>query len=335
MRAPTLLLPAMVATALGGCRRTGIQHVLDPHGPAAADIHLIWMVFFWLSAVIFVIVVALLGYAMFRPNRADETTALTARGARRFVIIAGVAVPAVILLALIVFSTVIGRRVVTPAPDGVMAIDVTGHQFWWEIRYRDTEPWREFRTANEIHIPVGEPVLINLRSRDVIHSFWVPNLQGKIDMIPGRDNAIVIQADNAGVYRGQCAEFCGTQHALMGMLVIAQPRADFERWRERQLNPDSRPAGALAQLGHGVFMQAGCAACHAIRGTDAFGSAGPDLTNFGLRHTIGAATLPNRPGHLGGWIADPQGAKPGNLMPAMPLDGESLNALIHYLLSLR
>jgi cytochrome c oxidase subunit II len=323
-----------LSLAAASCSTTGIQHVLDPRGPSASDISLLWWVFLGLSTIVFLVIMGMLAYSLFRPDR-DRTEGIAPIAARRLVLIGSVAVPAVLLLLLIGFSTAMGRRTAAPPPDGVLAIDVIGHQFWWEIRYRDALPYREFRTANELHIPAGQPVLINLRSRDVIHSFWVPNLQGKLDMVPGRDNALVLEADEPGVFRAQCAEFCGVQHAKMAMFVVVHAPADFEAWRERQLVPVGPPADAVAQRGYDVFMQQGCAACHSIRGTPAFATAGPDLTHFGQRRSIGAGSLPNMPGHLGGWIADPQGVKPGNLMPAMPLAGDDLNAVIHYLLSLR
>jgi cytochrome c oxidase subunit II len=325
----TLLLLAPIAAS---CSRTGPQHMLDPRGPAASDIAFLWWLFLGLSTVAFLLIMGLLAWALFRPR--DREVAMGDDAARRFVLIGAVAVPAVLLLILIGVSTGLGSRIAAPPPGPLMTIDVTGHQFWWEVRYRDERPYREFRTANELHIPVGEPVLINLRSVDVVHSFWVPNLHGKLDMLPGRDNALVLRADEPGVYRGQCAEFCGVQHAKMAFYVVAHAPADFALWRERQLRPAGPPADSAALHGYEVFMQHGCAACHAIRGTPAFASVGPDLTHFGLRLSVAAGTLPNTPGHLGGWIADPQGIKPGNLMPAMALTGPDLNAVIHYLLGL-
>jgi cytochrome c oxidase subunit 2 len=178
-------------------------------------------------------------------------------------------------------------------------------------------------------------VRILLQSRDVIHSFWMPNLNGKQDMIPGRTNDLVVQVDEPGTYRGQCAEFCGVQHAKMAMLVVAHPRAEFDAWWNGQLRPHEPPTDPEAKRGHDVFMTHGCGTCHAIRGTLARGSVAPDLSHFGSRRTLAAGTLPNTRGHLGGWISDPQGIKPGTRMPPVDLKGEELRALLTYLHSLK
>jgi cytochrome c oxidase subunit 2 len=190
-------------------------------------------------------------------------------------------------------------------------------------------------TANYIHIPAGVPVRVHLGSQDVIHSFWVPELHGKLDMIPGQTNSFWLQADNPGEYKGICAEFCGTQHAKMLFLVVAQPPDEFAAWLEQQQQPAAVPAEPLAQQGLQVFLTGGCVECHAVRGTDATGNLGPDLTHIASRRTLGAGILPNNPGNLGGWIADPQHIKPGNLMPDSPLTGEELQALLAYMATLR
>jgi cytochrome c oxidase subunit 2 len=212
---------------------------------------------------------------------------------------------------------------------------VTGHQWWWDVRYDAHVPAHRVRTANEIHIPVGQPILLKLRTSDVIHSFWVPSLHGKRDLIPGQTNTLWLQADRPGTYRGQCAEFCGHQHAHMGLLVVAEPPERFAGWQERQRQPAAEPADALARRGREVFVAGPCALCHAVRGTEAAAEVAPDLTHLGSRLTIAAATLANTPGHLAGWIVDPQRLKPGSHMPPMSLAADDLQALLAYLGSLR
>ncbi len=325
-----------------GCVGTGAQDVLAPKGPQAARIADWFWVSFALAVAVFVAYVAVLGYGLLRARRRDrrgEANELPPSHGRNLVLWGGVVVPTLVLLVLLVSSAYTDRRISRlgrlggPEP---LTIEVTGEQFWWEVRYRDpANPHREFTTANEIHVPVGRPVRLLLKSRDVIHSFWVPNLHGKTDLIPGRTNDLVFRVDEAGVYRGQCAEFCGVQHAKMAMLVEAHPPAEFDAWRERQLVPHAPPADSVAARGEQVFMTHGCGTCHAIRGTPAHGRVAPDLSHFGSRRTIAAGTLPNTRGHLGGWIADPQGVKPGNRMPAVPLTGEELRALLSYLHSLK
>jgi cytochrome c oxidase subunit 2 len=186
-------------------------------------------------------------------------------------------------------------------------------------------------TANEIHIPVGRPVLINTHSQDVIHSFWMPELHGKRDLIPGHPSAIWLQADRPGVFQGQCAEFCGLQHAHMRLIVVAEPEETFQAWLEAQRQSAQPPRDPLAERGMHVFVSGPCALCHAIRGTDAAGHVAPDLTHIASRATLAAGTLPNTPGHLAGWIIDSQSVKPGNAMPSMSLSPEDLQALLAYL----
>jgi cytochrome c oxidase subunit II len=334
---PWLLLVG--CSLLAGCVGTGAQDMLAPRGPQAQRIAEWFWVSTALATVIFLVYCALLGYALWRGRRNGDANELPPRHGQNLVVWGGLVVPTVVLLGLLVYSVVTDRRLATLGGDSradLLTIEVIGHQFWWEVRYRDPgNPWREFLTANEIHIPVGRPVRFILQSRDVIHSFWVPNLHGKIDMIPPRTNTLVLQADEPGVYRGQCAEFCGAQHAKMAFLVIAVPPDEFAAWWDRQLVGHRPPADPVLARGQEVFMSNGCGVCHAIRGTEARGRAGPDLSYLGMRRTIAAGILPNTRGALGGWISDPQNIKPGSYMPAVPLDGESLQALLSYLHSLR
>jgi cytochrome c oxidase subunit 2 len=211
-------------------------------------------------------------------------------------------------------------------------IEVIGHQWWWEVRYAN----QNFSTANEIHIPVGQPVSLHVTSADVIHSFWVPELHGKVDMIPGQTNTITLQADQVGTYRGQCAEFCGVQHAHMGFLIIAQQDNDFNSWLKSE-NAQSIPpkVGSIEQKGQQAFLGSACVYCHTIQGTNASGKLGPDLTHLAARETIGSDLLPNNPGNLAGWILNSQFLKTGNHMPPMDLNGVQVQALLAYLATLK
>jgi cytochrome c oxidase subunit 2 len=221
-----------------------------------------------------------------------------------------------------------------PLADAVN-IELTGHQWWWEARYLDADPAREFTTANELHIPVGRPVLVTLRADDVIHTLWIPNLQGKKDMIPGRTATLALRADRAGSYRGQCAEFCGVEHALMALLVEAEPNAAYEAWAARQRSPAAAALDASALRGRDVFMRGACAGCHTVAGTAARGRKGPDLSHLASRRSIGAGMFPNNRGHLAGWIEDPQSLKPGVTMPPNALAPGDLHALLAYLETLK
>lgn len=316
------------------------MNALDPKAPQAEWIADWFWLSFWLGVACFIAFAALVLFGTWRAHRRDrrgESNELSPATGRNFVIWGGLAIPLALVAILLVASTINDRAIARSGRAGdPLTIEVRGHKFWWEIKYRDPlNPHRQFTTANEIHIPAGRPVRLLLESADVIHSFWVPNLNGKVDLIPGRTNDIVLQVREPGVYRGQCAEFCGVQHAKMGMLVIAHSLGEFDAWWERQLLPHDRPSDAIALRGHDVFMRNGCGTCHTIRGTDAKARVAPDLSHFGTRRTIAAGTLPNSPGHLGGWISDPQGIKPGSYMPAIPLTGDDLQAVIHYLRGLR
>jgi len=314
------------------------MNALDPHGPHASHIANLFWLSTAVSVAVFLIFGALLAYALrraVRKQRAGEENELQPKHGLRLVAWGGVIVPTAVLLVLLVVSAWTDRSIARLGrADSALSIQVDAHQFWWKVRYLSPQPHREFTSANEIHIPAGVPVRLVLESRDVIHSLWVPSLQGKMDLIPGRTNDLVIQASEPGVYRGQCAEFCGTQHAKMALLVVAHAPDEFAAWYDAQLQPHTAPVAAEEKEGHDVFMSNGCGVCHAIRGTDAHGSVAPDLTHFATRRTIAAGTLPNRRGHLAGWITDPQGIKPGSRMPPVPLEGAQLQALLTYLGSL-
>jgi cytochrome c oxidase subunit II len=315
--------PLFFVAAAGGAPHSS----LDPAGPDAHRVAGLWWVIFWLGAAVYVVTMGLVAVAIIRARRRDATGAKSPH--RTLIWGGGVIVPAIILAVLMGFTIDVGRFVGRP-PEGPLRIEVIGHQFWWEVNYPDLG----IQDANEINIPTGEPVEIVLTSEDVIHSFWVPRLTGKLDQVPGTVHSLRLEADDPGVYRGQCAEFCGIQHANMIFFVVARERADFDAWVTRSRVPP-QPATAEQVQGAEVFMDAGCAECHAIAGTDADARVGPDLTWFGRRRTIGAGTVPNTRGNLGGWVLNPQDLKPGNLMPPTKLGSDELHALLDYLESLR
>lgn len=297
-----------------GCANEG-QSALHPQSPSAEAIAELWWVMLAVLGGYFLVVVALLAYGL--RTRSQVGT--------RFIVLGGLAFPAVVLVGLLV-TTIEATRALRPLA-GQLRVEVIAHRWWWEVRYPD----QGVVTANEIHLPAGEPVELELRSADVIHSFWVPNLGGKMDMIPGHPNRYGLQPMRPGVYRGQCAEFCGMQHAKMAFLVIVMPRAEFGSWLERQGAARRSLASGVERRGQEVFFREQCHQCHAIRGTSATGSVGPDLTHVGLRRTLGAASIPNTPGRLEGWIANPQTIKPGALMPRTYLSPADLHALRVYL----
>jgi cytochrome c oxidase subunit 2 len=247
----------------------------------------------------------------------------------------GVGVTTVVLFVTMIWTFVtLANTGPQPGPAAVR-LEVIGHQWWWEVHYLADNPSEEFTTANEIHIPVGKVVSIKLHAADVIHSFWVPKLAGKTDLIPGQENQTWIEAERVGVYRGQCGEYCGEQHAHMAMEVVASSQAEFEQWRRNQLEAAAPPQAPMtAQSGVGLFTTR-CGICHTVRGTSAGGALGPDLTHVMSREMIAAATVPNNPAGLSAWIADPQHIKPGNLMPELDLSGPQLATIRRYVESLK
>lgn len=326
------------ALSLAGCG-SRIQSALDPAGVQAAQTSaLLWMMFAILS-VTFFLVLLFLWRALARMPRVSNraTPRIDPAGDSRTWRGVGAALIATViaLFALLVASLITGARLASlPSTEGI-TIEVIGHQWWWEVRYPDPQQSRRVTTANEIHIPVGTPVTFKLTSADVIHSFWVPNLAGKRDTLPGQINTFSLRADRPGIYRGQCAEFCGLQHARMALYVIAEPRNRYEAWLETQRRPAAEPRTETQRRGKEVFIAARCAQCHTVRGTPADGRVGPDLTHVASRRFIAAGTLPNTRGNLAGWILDPQGVKPGAHMPANPLAPDDSHALLEYLESLR
>lgn len=309
------------------------QSALNPASPQAEGISTLWWAMFYVATIATIGTLAVLALGLWRARKGTAQP-LQATGSRNLVLAAGVAIPLVVLVTLVGGSLMLGRNLSAEPPAGALNIDVTGWRWWWEVRYLDDDGRVLFTTANELHVPVGRPVAVTLRAADVIHSFWVPNLHGKTDMIPGHVNRMWFEAEAPGVFRGQCAEYCGHQHALMAFMVVAQPEPDFQNWLANQQQPAIEPQTAEARLGKRVFMRS-CSHCHAIRGTEADGELGPDLTHFGSRLTLAAATRPSTRGHISGWIADPQSIKPGNLMPAMGLESDELTAVTTYMESLK
>jgi cytochrome c oxidase subunit II len=287
-----------------------------------------------ISSVVVLVVSVLVLVGVLRRGTRSFAPVERAGGGLRWIVIGGIVVPTVILVVVFVLTMVTQAAVASPATPPALTVRVTGHQWWWEVQYLDPAPDRIATTANEIHIPVGRPVRIEVAAGDVIHSFWVPELAGKTDLIPGQTNVTWVQADHPGVYRGQCAEYCGMQHAKMAMSVVAEPPAAFEEWLARQRQPAAPPSDADLKAGEAVFAGSACSLCHTIRGTMAGGRLGPDLTHLAGRRTIAAGTLPNTRGYLAGWIANPQALKPGTVMPAVPLKSTELQVLITYLQSL-
>jgi cytochrome c oxidase subunit II len=341
VRSCMVLLLVFATLLLTGCQGERVQSALHPAGPAAERIAWLWWFLFFVCTPIFIIVVVLMLMGIFRRPRGERAHPPLGE---RFVIIAGVIVPAIVLVVMLVVSldTILALNAtsqgLTVQRDGnpnsssdALTIRMTGFRWWWEVDYPD----HGIRDANELHIPVGEPVRLELLSADVIHSFWVPELHGKMDMIPGLTNIFWIQADRPGVYRGQCAEFCGVQHALMAFMLVATPREEFDEWIAERQRPTPEPDTPELRLGHQVFVDGGCSKCHAIRGTEFRGRIGPDLTHIGSRLTIGAGWLENNHGNLSGWTVNPQAIKPGNLMPRTFLEPNELHALVAYMESLR
>jgi cytochrome c oxidase subunit 2 len=321
--AGALVVPFLFA----GCG--GNQDLLHPHSHAEHRISVLWWVTMTGAWIGFAVIVLLLFLGWWRRNRPNLPFGGGERAATALVIALGVGVPVVVLSLLFVWADIFVIRA-TDAPAAAstsLTVRVIGHQWWWEVRY----PGTTAVTANEIHIPVGTRVDVVGTTADVIHSIWVPELNRKIDVIPGRTNSMLWDADRPGIYEGRCSEFCGLQHAHMSLLVFAQPRAQFEAW----LRNMSRPATSTGSKGEQVFLSHACSGCHQIRGTAARGLVGPDLTHLMSRTTLAAGAIPNTRDDLANWIIDPQRYKPGNRMPALDITGPDLDELLTYLRSLK
>ena len=305
-----------------------LQSVLSPAGPAAASIVSLSWVLVVGAAVIFAGVMGLLVWAVSRRSARPVHSG-------RWIMGGGMAFTLVVLASLFVYSHWRTPGWLVQPPAGALIVSITAHMWWWEVRYRDPVSGRDVTLANELHLPIERPVWLGLNSPDVIHSFWVPALAGKVDMVPGRVNHLLVEAHQTGVYRGQCAEYCGEQHARMALHVVARPPAEFEAWLAAQAQPAAAPGGPDAPLlerGRQAFLAQRCNACHTVRGVAGEGRLGPDLTHVGSRLYLGAGTLRNQAGGMAQWVAHTQAVKPGARMPSsVDMDGATLQALAAWL----
>lgn len=336
-----IALGACLVTLLASC--SGPESMLDPVGPPARTTATIWWILFGLGLAVYAVVMVLVVLAFRRARRrAEDDESVDARdedarpAARRLVLYGGLIGPAIVLLVLNVITTPMSAGLDDRGPtaavgdDGVV-IDVVAERFWWRVEY----PQYGVSTANEIHIPAGERVQLRLTSTDVIHSFWIPKLAGKIDATPGHTTSLTLEADEPGRYRGRCTEYCGLAHAQMIVFVIAQERGEFDAWVEQQAQPQPELIDERLEEGREQFFGSACVYCHTVDGHGPPNDIGPDLTHLASRETIGAGALPLDRANLAGWIVDPQAQKPGNLMPGTQIAGDELDALVDYLMSLR
>lgn len=332
---------AQATSFLSGLSGPAGHSALRPAGAQAERIHELWQLTLWICMGVFAAILVALLIALMRAPRSDAGSApVSARApgadrlARRGVIWAtvGSAGLLMVLLGIDIWTDRALSRL--PAADA-LRIEMTAQQWWWEARYLDANGRPEFSVSSELHVPVGRPVIVTLKSADVIHTFWVPSLHGKKDMLPGRATQLLLRADKPGTYRGECAEFCGLQHALMAFSVSADPPDAYAQWRAGQQLPAAEPSGQDAMRGRQLFLSSRCAQCHTVRGTEAAGTLGPDLTHVGSRSLLAAGTVPNEPARLAAWIVDPQSLKAGSTMPSSKLPPDDVRALVAYLGGLR
>jgi cytochrome c oxidase subunit 2 len=335
------LLPFLpLALLASGCR--GIQDATDDAGRDAGLIRGLFVTFTIVTAIFFVAVMAFLVAAYWRRGGKRQDGLPDEEGISRepglrlaFFFWVGAVGGALSVLTIASYLTDRGLAEANPQNKPVLSIELVGNQWWWDVRYHYQDASKNVHTANEIHLPVGTPAMIYLKTNDVIHSFWVPNLAGKQDLIPGRVNDIVLMPRRTGHYRAQCAEYCGLQHAHMALDIFVDSPADFQRWAAAQEQPAAPPATPLAQAGYTYFMTRECSTCHTVAGTPAAGNVAPDLTHVASRATIAAGTLPMSRAGLYAWVADPQGVKPGNNMPYVGLNADELHAVAAYLETLK
>ena len=316
-----------------------VQSVFGGQGAEGAEFLSLMALFTTVTTVIYLLVLAYLGLALWRRRRTEPTVESGDHTAeppqQRTALIGWVAMIGTGLVVLTVASFLTDRAMARTASNPALEIEITGHQWWWDVKYTGADPSQSLQTANELHLPVGVPAHITLKSADVIHSFWVPNLAGKQDLIPGRQTDISIKPTRTGLFRSQCAEFCGVQHTHMALDVTVENRADFLRWYRAGLQPARAPTAPLAKAGYAYVMTRQCAMCHNITGTEAGAHVGPDLTHLASRRSIAAGTLPMNRGNLYGWVADPQANKPGSKMPTLGLEPNQLHAIVAYLETLK
>lgn len=327
-RAGRIVRTAAAAAALAGAAGCdGIQSALNPQGIAASEVSTLFWTVTGVAVFVTLLVTVLLSLAIYGPARLRRLIA-----AHEVILVGGIAFPVVVLSLLLVYGLVVMQAGAarSSAADGDV-VNITGKQWWWRVAYTLPDG-RQLLSANELRLPVGEAVELRLETEDVIHSFWAPRLGGKLDMIPGRTNVPTVEATTPGISRAQCAEYCGGAHALMSMYVIVMEKPAYQAWLAAEARPAGEPADAVAERGRQVFAETGCGACHTVRGTEAAGIVGPDLTHVGSRHSLAAGTLPNDVDAFARWIADNQHIKPDNLMPPFgALDPGDLRALAHYL----
>jgi cytochrome c oxidase subunit 2 len=337
IRASFLALPLLT----GAC---SIQHYQSTFGNAATEarqFNILFVIFLAICAIMYLLVIAFLVLAIVRRRRGGEANVMEdgrhheSDPLMRAGLIGWGALVGTGLFALAIASFFADRSMASAAAHERLSIRLTANQWWWDAQYNAADNSKMLRTANELHLPVGVPVRIILNSNDVIHSFWVPSLAGKQDLIPGRQNDISITPRRIGIFRGQCAEYCGAQHAHMALVVQVESYADFLKWWEHQLQTAPPPATPLALAGYNYVTSRACSSCHAIAGTPAGGTVGPDLTHLASRRSLAAGTMPMSPGNLYGWVADPQSLKPGNHMPSVGLEPDQLHAVVAYLETLK
>jgi cytochrome c oxidase subunit 2 len=335
-RAPERMLLALAPSLMfAGC--AGWQSALDVHGASAIDLKQLIILIVTVCSIVWALVMIALVAALWRHRDMRElVVGLDPRRESRMTITVGAAVAAtVIIISAFTVLSFFTTRALGVAGNDDLTIKVRGLQWWWGVEYFGSSPDQRFQTANEIHVPVGRNVRLQLEGIDVIHSFWVPSLAGKQDLVPGRPNELMIRAERAGTYRGQCAEFCGLQHAHMAFFVVAEEQPLFDEWVRLQLENAATSSDAEVTAGQQAFLSKQCAACHTIRGTSASGTTGPDLTHVGSRKYIGAGLFETTRGSLAAWIADPQTLKPGNNMPMVPLSSDELRQVSAYMASLK
>ena len=318
----------------------GAHNPLHPAAPQARHIEWLYWLLFWILFTVFVLMMAAYTGAGAKTRvvashplpiiEKDEDIERRASWA----IGSAIGVTVIVLFVILIVSVVTGKRVQGLTSKNPVTIQITGHQWWWEITYPNPQADQTVTTANEFHVPVGTPIVVLTNSKDVIHSFWAPNITGKRDLLPGNSSAFWFQIDQPGTYHGQCAEFCGLQHAHMGFSIIAEPVDEFQAWQQQQIKAAIEPSTPEALRGREVFLTHACLMCHTIRGTDAGSRFGPDLTHVASRKMIAAETLPNTAGALAGWVVDPQRIKPGTQMSPNPLSPDDLQAVVTYLQSL-
>jgi cytochrome c oxidase subunit 2 len=341
MSARRRLLPIALPLLLGACSYQRYQSALGGAGVEDRQFLTLFEIFLGVCGVMYVLVIGFMLFGIARRGRAGEANVVESGRHHRSdplmrpTLVGWASLIGVGLVVLTIASFLADRSMANAAAHEKLSITITANQWWWDVQYNSNDPSKIVRTANELHLPVGVPTRIILRSNDVIHSLWVPSLAGKQDLVPGRESDLTVVPKTTGIFRGQCAEFCGTQHAHMALVVNVDSYADFVKWWGEQLRPAFAPTTAEAWAGYNYVTTRECGSCHNIGGTPASGRIGPDLTHFASRRSIAAGTLPMSKGNLYGWVEDPQSLKPGNHMPTIGLEPRQLHAVVAYLETLK